>query len=107
MALHQCEIFINKPSLIHEHAMRHIKIYLGRMYTYMDLLDGNYLLFTHGVTYKLFKEKGIECYINADFFGEWAQVNDDNAKNIISCTGYVSMFSGWPVLWCSKLQMYI
>ena len=37
----------------------------------------------------------IECYIYAEVDGGWAQENDDDAENAISCT----------VLWFSKLQI--
>ena len=55
-------------------------------------------------SYKPDKEKGIECYIDADFAGGWAQADSDNVENFMSCTGYVIMYVGCPVLWCSKLQ---
>ena len=29
--------------------------------------------------YKPVKEKGIDCYVDANFFGEWAQLDADNA----------------------------
>ena len=49
-------------------------------------------------------DKGIKCYVDAKFPGGWAQANTDNAENIMSHTGYLIMYVGCPLLWCSKLQ---
>ena len=50
------------------------------------------------------KEKCTECYVDADFASGWAQAYANNAENLISLTGYVVMYAGFTVLWCSKLR---
>ena len=35
------------------------------------------------------------------------QVDADNPENLMSRTGYVIMYAGCPILWCSKLQTEI
>ena len=69
----------------------------------MDLPDGNWRLSTRGVVYKTDKEKCIECYIDSDFVGVWAQKDADNAENVMLHIGYVTMYMGCPVLCCSNL----
>ena len=70
----------------------------------MDLLDGNQRLSTRGVVYKPDKEKGIKCYVDAEFSGGWAQADADNAENVMLRMGYVIMYTGCPALFCIKLQ---
>ena len=43
----------------------------------------------------------------ANFAGGWAQVGAGNKENNLSCTGYVIAYTGYPIFWCSKLQMEI
>ena len=52
----------------------------------MDLPDGNRHLSVCGVVYRPDKEKGIECYVDANFAGGWAQVDVDNAENVMART---------------------
>ena len=49
----------------------------------------------------------MECYIDADFAGGWDKKDTDNPTAIISRTGYVLMFCGCPLIWCSKIQSEI
>ena len=62
-----------------ECAVRLIAKYLTSTSTYADLPDRNWLLTTCGVIYKPDVEKGIKCYVDADFASVWAQVNANNA----------------------------
>ena len=49
-------------------------------------------------------EKGIGCYVGADFSSGWAQADSDDAKISMSRMGYAITYAGCTVLWCSKLQ---
>ena len=42
--------------------------------------------------------------MDADFAGGWNQADSNNAEAVMSQTGYVTMYAGNPLLWCSKLQ---
>ena len=64
---------------MHERAVIIIAKYPGSTSTYMDLSDTNLRLITHGIVYKPNIEKGIECYVDADFAGGWAQSDVHNA----------------------------
>ena len=107
MAVHQCACFCNNLRLVHERAIRKISKYLASTSTYVDLPDGNFWLSAWGVVYKPYIERGIECYVDAKFSDGWVQADDDNAENVMLCTGYEIMYAGCPVLWCSKLQTEI
>ena len=72
MTVHQCASFCNNTLLVHEHAVRRIKKYLMSTPTYVDLLDENVRLTRHGVFYNTNIEKGIECYVDANFCSGWA-----------------------------------
>ena len=63
--------------------------YLSSMSTYIDLPDGIQWMSTRGVVYKLDKERGIKCYIDADFSGGWAQSDADSVENSMLCLGYI------------------
>ncbi len=70
---------------------------------------GRYLLDTRkrGIIYKLDKSKGLECYVDVDFAGEWSQADAENADNVLSRTGYILMYANCPILWVSRLQTEI
>ena len=99
--------FYNNLHLVHERAIRRITKYLARMSTYVDLPDGNWWLTICDVVYRTDIEKVTECCADADLSGGWAQVDADNAENVTSTMGYVIIYAGCPVLWCSKLQTEI
>lgn len=94
MAVHQCAHFTNELMLSHERAITRICRYL--------ILIGD-----KGIVYRPNKNIGLQCYVDADFAGGWAQVDSDNPENLMSRSGYVVMFAGCPILWCSKLQTEI
>jgi len=45
--------------------------------------------------------------VDADFAGGWDKNNSGNPEAILSRTGYVLMYTKYPVLFCSKLQTEI
>ena len=94
MATHQCARFCQDPKALHERAVRQI---------------GKYLLGTktRGIKYYPDASKGIECFVDADFAGNWNRADANNPENVLSCTGFVIFYAGCPVLWCSKLQTEI
>ena len=53
------------------------------------------------------RSRGIEVYVDADFAGSWDKADALDSSNVLSRTGFVIMFCGAPVLWCSKLQTEI
>ena len=59
------------------------------------------------MVYKIDKEKGIECHVDAGFAGAWDQADSDNPENVLSRTGYIISYAGCPIIWCSKLQTEI
>ena len=68
----------------------------------MFLLDGKICLSTCGIVYKTDKEKGIDCYVDADFVDGWDQAHASNTENAMSHMEYVITYVGCPVLWCCK-----
>lgn len=52
-------------------------------------------------------EKGVECYVDADFAGGWKKTIADQGENLLSRTGYVICYAGCPIIWTSKLQTEI
>ena len=57
-----------------------------------------------GIVHKPDSTKGIDFFVDADFAGGWSQLDADNAKNMMSCKGYVITYALRILLWCSKLQ---
>ena len=53
------------------------------------------------------KTKGIECFVGADFAGNWTKADADNPENCLSRTGYIICIAGCHVTWTSKLQSEI
>ena len=91
MAVHQTARFCNNPMLSHERAILRL---------------GKYLKGTsdRGLILNPDKSKGLECFVDADFAGGWNKGDCNNADSVMSRTGYVIMYAGCPLTWCSKLQ---
>ena len=89
---------------MYERSVIRIAKYLARIWTYLDLLDGNRQLSTRRVVHKLDKLKFVECYVDASFSGGWAQADTENVENSMSHTGYIITYEGCPVLWCIQLR---
>ena len=94
MAVHQCARFNRCPKLCHEKAVKYI---------------GRYLLSTHdkGIHYKPDPTRGLGCYVDADFAGGWSFGEYTNPECVLSRTGFVIMYAGCPLTWCSKLETEI
>ena len=93
-AVHQVARFSQEHRLPHDRSIRHV---------------GKYLLGTadKGLIYNPDKNRGLECFVDADFAGGWDAQDKLNPENVLSRTGYVIMYSGFPIIWCSKLQTEI
>jgi histone deacetylase 1/2 len=94
MAVHQCARFNEDPKLSHERAVKRI---------------GRYLKGTadKGIRYTPDPSKGLECFVDADFAGGWAQADSDNADSVLSRSGYFLSYAGCPIYWSSKMQTEI
>ena len=47
--------------------------------------------------YKPDKTKGSECFIDADFAGNWTNFDTDNPEDCLSRTGYIICIARYPV----------
>jgi ATP-dependent nuclease, subunit B len=52
-------------------------------------------------------EKGIQCYVDASFAGDYCSELAEDPSTLYSRTGYAIMYCGCPILWVSKLQTEI
>ena len=84
MATHQCARFNNDPKLSHERSIRRI---------------GKYLLGTQdkGIIFSPDPKKGIECYVDADFSGNWNAVDSEDSENVLSRSGFIIFYTGCPI----------
>ena len=55
----------------------------------------------------LLKKKGIEWYVDADWFRSWQNQSSDNMLSSHSWNRYVIMYAGCPTIWASKMQYLI
>ena len=94
MAFHQCARFNANTMLCHEKSVKYIARYL------LSSPD-------KGIYYKPDMTRGLECYVDADFVGGWTSGNYTNSECVLSRTGFVIMYAGCPLTWCSKLQTEI
>jgi hypothetical protein len=94
MSVHQAARFCTDPKLSHEKAINRI---------------GKYLIGTanKGIIFKPNPNKGLECFVDADFAGGWNKADAIDAGAVMSRTGYVLTYAGCPLTWCSKLQSEI
>jgi hypothetical protein len=93
-AVHQCARFSADPRLSHERAVKRIIRYLKGTKDQGIILTPN-------------KEKGIQCYVDADFAGGYSTETSEDPVSVFSRTGFVIYYYGCPLTWTSKLQAEI
>jgi hypothetical protein len=93
-AVHQCARFSADPKLSHERAVKRVIRYLKGTKDKGIILNPN-------------KDKGIQCYVDADFAGGYSTETSEDPVSVFSRTGYVIYYYGCPVTWVSKLQAEI
>jgi Reverse transcriptase (RNA-dependent DNA polymerase) len=90
-AVHQCARFAADPRESHANALKRIGRYLA------GTKDKGLILNP--------RDHSFECYVDADFVGNWDRVNADvDPSTAKSRTGYVITYGGCPMVWASKLQ---
>ena len=60
-----------------------------------------------GIKYKPDASKSIVVNVDASFAGEWNTAWSDEPSSVMSRTGYIILYAGCPIIWCSKLQTEI
>lgn len=95
-AVHQCARFQLNPKKAHENAVKRI---------------GRYLLGTRdkGITFTPNKDNldTLECFVDADFAGNYAKEINQDPNSVKSRTGCVIRYAGCPLHWFSRLQSEI
>ena len=94
-AVHQCARFTHNPKASHAKAVKRICRYLkGTRDQGMILTPSKDCL-------------SVDCYVDADFAGQWNSEDPQDRLCVKSRTGYVLMVGNCPVHWVSKLQTEI
>ena len=94
-AVHQCARFTHNPKASHAKAVKRICRYLkGTRDQGMILTPSKDCL-------------SVDCYVDADFAGQWNSEDPQDPLCVKSRTGYVLMVADCPVHWVSKLQTEI
>ena len=94
-ATHQCARFTEDPRKPHAKAVDHIIKYLKKTKH-------------QGIFLTPEKTKSLEVYADADFSGNWYKdTSIHDASTTKSRTGFLIMYVGCPILWCSKLQTQV
>lgn len=95
-AVHTCARFQLDPKRSHENAVKRI---------------GRYLLGTRdkGIVFKpdISKLGQLECFVDADFAGNYTKEQSQDPNSVRSRTGCVILYAGCPIIWFSKLQTEI
>ena len=52
-------------------------------------------------------DKGLECFVDADFAGGWSTNESDDPTSVYYRTGYIITYKNFPILGASKLQSEI
>ena len=93
-AVHNCARFCENPKMSHEKAVKRIIRYLKRTKD-------------EGITMVVDQQKGIECFVDANFAGDYVKETSTNARDCLSRTVYVIKYAGCPISWISKLPSTI
>ena len=93
-AVHQAARFSHAPR--HSHAVA-----VKRILRYLQTTKDKGMHLTPST------EARVDCYVDSDFAGMFAVENSQDSVSVKSCTGYVILYRGSPLLWVSKLQTQI
>ena len=52
-------------------------------------------------------DKGLECFVDADYAGGWSTNEYDDLVSLYSRTGYIIKYRKFSILWASKLKSEI
>ena len=92
--VHQCARFTHNPKASHRAAVKRICHYSQGTKT-------------KGLILKPSKQLTVDCFVDADFAGQWNVENPEDPLCVKSQTGYVLLVGNCPVHWVSKLQSEI
>jgi len=93
-AVHKCARFCQAPKASHELAVKRIGRYLASTKDKGIILTPN-------------PSKGFECYVDADWAGNWHDDYANDDASVLSRTGYIITYAGCPIIWSSKMQTLI
>ncbi len=93
-AVHQAARFSHSPRASHALAVKRILRYLQRTEDKGFCLRPNNTL-------------QVDCYVDADFAGNFAAEHPGHPDSVKSRTGYIILYRGSPLLWVSKVQSLI
>ena len=93
-AVQQCARFSHDPKRSHEDAIKRICRYLHGT---KDM----------GMILRPDRSKGLECYVDTDWAGNWHENFFDDPSHANSRTGYIITYAGCPIVWASKMQSLI
>ena len=93
-AVHQAARFSHYPRKSHAQAIKWIIRYL--------LKTGD-----KGICFVPHFKEGLDCYVDADFAGLYGYEDEQDLVCVKSRTGFTLTLFGCPILWSSKLQIYI
>jgi hypothetical protein len=85
-SVHQCAQFSGDPKQSHEQAIKRICRYLKGTST-------------QGLKFKPDLSQGFQCYVDADWAGNWNKDCADDPANVFSRSGYLITYAGCPVIW--------
>ena len=89
-SVHHCDWFTPNTKASHKTSVK-------RIFWYLQGTKDNCLFFN---PYK----KPVDCYADANFAGLWQHENPRDPICASGRTGFVLIFSNFPLLWVSKLQ---
>ena len=93
-ATHSAAIFSSNPKASHDKVVK-------RIINYLKGTKENRL-----IMYPI-NDKGLECFVDADFAGGCSTNESDDPASVYSRTGYIIKYKNCPILWASKLQSEI
>jgi hypothetical protein len=91
-SVHQCACFMAALRKSHSEAVKRIGWYL------LGTRDKGFIL-------RPDLTQTFECYVDADYCGNWDQLNMDDPNTAKSRSGYVITYLGCTLVWASRLQI--
>ena len=94
MPVKQCARLFNDPRKEHEEAVKCIFQCLLRVHR-------------KGLLLKPHCTRSLECWVDADWDGSWQHRSSHDPLSDNSCTDFIIMYSGCPILWKSSMQKLV
>ena len=90
--MHSADRFSSNPKALHNKGIERIIKYLK------GTKENGFIMYP-------INDKGLECFVDADFAGGWSTNECDDPASVYYHTEYIIKYKNCPIMWASKITI--